>query len=333
MSALGTDRALKRRLDLFGMPASERGAPAPATVSDVRLPMQDRQGHPVAHAPARLVRLIRPPTAAAGVVGITPITRRPSRSVHGLKYDNVIDTVAGVIANVHAWCYVVGWLGTTVNEAEPRKRQRGGCMRGVAKASGIGDAVEPAGTSHITDGTAGRCNPAGDRRAHRARELAPGATRALRVSFSRAPCSHKATNRGKPQLGRWAFYWEGTQPGSCGPQEGIPGASLDSSGSGRGPGSLMSSRPVARRRNRYSGSSSGAGDGASSPTLSTTISPNMTSHNTQSTDHDQIPPLKQSASANDTRSGSRKRDKLKTITDANAPWGHSGKLKERTSPE
>eukprot|EP00962_Isochrysis_galbana_P032048 scaffold10498_cov180-Isochrysis_galbana.AAC.1 len=28
----------------------------------------------------------------------------------------------------------------------------------------------------------------------------------------------------------------GTQPGSCGPQEGIPGASLDSSGSGRGPG-------------------------------------------------------------------------------------------------
>eukprot|EP00962_Isochrysis_galbana_P024023 scaffold7339_cov124-Isochrysis_galbana.AAC.4 len=53
----------------------------------------------------------------------------------------------------------------------------------------------------------------------------------------------------------------GTQPGSCGPQEGIPGASLDSSGSGRGPGSLMSSRPVARRRNRYSGSSSGAGDG------------------------------------------------------------------------
>eukprot|EP00962_Isochrysis_galbana_P051674 scaffold23147_cov147-Isochrysis_galbana.AAC.1 len=43
----------------------------------------------------------------------------------------------------------------------------------------------------------------------------------------------------------------GTQPGSCGPQEGIPGASLDSSGSGRGPGSLMSSRPVARRRNRY----------------------------------------------------------------------------------
>eukprot|EP00962_Isochrysis_galbana_P042784 scaffold16082_cov110-Isochrysis_galbana.AAC.5 len=53
----------------------------------------------------------------------------------------------------------------------------------------------------------------------------------------------------------------GTQPGSCGPQEGIPGASLDSSGSGKGPGSLMSSRPVARRRNRYSGSSSGAGDG------------------------------------------------------------------------
>eukprot|EP00962_Isochrysis_galbana_P006873 scaffold1861_cov111-Isochrysis_galbana.AAC.2 len=28
----------------------------------------------------------------------------------------------------------------------------------------------------------------------------------------------------------------GTQPGSCGPQEGIPGASLDSSGSGRSPG-------------------------------------------------------------------------------------------------
>eukprot|EP00962_Isochrysis_galbana_P021434 scaffold6323_cov121-Isochrysis_galbana.AAC.6 len=42
----------------------------------------------------------------------------------------------------------------------------------------------------------------------------------------------------------------GTQPGSCGPQEGIPGASLDSSGSGRGPGFFMSSRPVARRRKR-----------------------------------------------------------------------------------
>eukprot|EP00962_Isochrysis_galbana_P061251 scaffold36304_cov121-Isochrysis_galbana.AAC.14 len=54
---------------------------------------------------------------------------------------------------------------------------------------------------------------------------------------------------------------------------------------------------------------------------------------TQSTDHDKIPPLKQSASANDTRSGSRKRDKLKTITDANAPWGHSGNLKEGTPPE
>eukprot|EP00962_Isochrysis_galbana_P013002 scaffold3717_cov124-Isochrysis_galbana.AAC.20 len=59
MSALGTDRALKRRLDLFGMPASERGTPTPATVPDVRLPMQDRHG--VAQAPARLVRLIRPP--------------------------------------------------------------------------------------------------------------------------------------------------------------------------------------------------------------------------------------------------------------------------------
>eukprot|EP00962_Isochrysis_galbana_P018974 scaffold5504_cov101-Isochrysis_galbana.AAC.11 len=31
--------------------------------------------------------------------------------------------------------------------------------------------------------------------------------------------------------------------------------------------------------------------------------------------------------------GSRKRDKLKTITDANAPWGHSGNLKKGTSPE
>eukprot|EP00962_Isochrysis_galbana_P015588 scaffold4484_cov98-Isochrysis_galbana.AAC.8 len=30
---------------------------------------------------------------------------------------------------------------------------------------------------------------------------------------------------------------------------------------GKGPGSLMSSRPVARRRKRYSASSSGAGDG------------------------------------------------------------------------
>eukprot|EP00962_Isochrysis_galbana_P017669 scaffold5076_cov127-Isochrysis_galbana.AAC.3 len=67
--------------------------------------------------------------------------------------------------------------------------------------------------------------------------------------------------------------------------------------------------------------------------LSTTISPNMTSHNTQSTDHDKTPPLKQNASANDTPNGFRKRDQLKTITGANAPWGHSGNLKEGTSPE
>eukprot|EP00962_Isochrysis_galbana_P033821 scaffold11383_cov123-Isochrysis_galbana.AAC.2 len=39
--------------------------------------------------------------------------------------------------------------------------------------------------------------------------------------------------------------------------------------------------------------------------LSTTISPNITSHNTQSTDHDKTPPLKQNASANDTPNGSR----------------------------
>eukprot|EP00962_Isochrysis_galbana_P007936 scaffold2160_cov144-Isochrysis_galbana.AAC.3 len=33
--------------------------------------------------------------------------------------------------------------------------------------------------------------------------------------------------------------------------------------------------------------------------------------------------------------GSRKRDQLQltTITGANAPWGHSGNLKEGTSPE
>eukprot|EP00962_Isochrysis_galbana_P032038 scaffold10488_cov121-Isochrysis_galbana.AAC.1 len=80
MSALGTDRALKRRLDLFlfGMPASERGTPTPATVPDVRLPMQDRHG--VAQAPVRLVRLIRPPPAA-GVVGVpAPRQRRLVRS-------------------------------------------------------------------------------------------------------------------------------------------------------------------------------------------------------------------------------------------------------------
>eukprot|EP00962_Isochrysis_galbana_P030500 scaffold9899_cov122-Isochrysis_galbana.AAC.10 len=70
MSALGTDRALKHRLDLFGMPASERGALAMATVSDVRLPMQNRHGHPVAQAPTRLIRLVRPPPAAAGVIGV-----------------------------------------------------------------------------------------------------------------------------------------------------------------------------------------------------------------------------------------------------------------------
>eukprot|EP00962_Isochrysis_galbana_P028056 scaffold8849_cov101-Isochrysis_galbana.AAC.7 len=72
---------------------------------------------------------------------------------------------------------------------------------------------------------------------------------------------------------------------------------------------------------------------SSSPILSTTISPSMTSHITQSTDHDKTPPLKQSASANDTLNGSRKRDQLKIITGANAPWGHSGNLNEGTSPE
>eukprot|EP00962_Isochrysis_galbana_P041857 scaffold15453_cov110-Isochrysis_galbana.AAC.6 len=38
------------------------------------------------------------------------------------------------------------------------------------------------------------------------------------------------------------------------------------------------------------------------------------------------------ANANDTPNGSRERDQLKTITGANAPWGHSGNLKEGTSP-
>eukprot|EP00962_Isochrysis_galbana_P015042 scaffold4309_cov112-Isochrysis_galbana.AAC.1 len=53
--------------------------------------------------------------------------------------------------------------------------------------------------------------------------------------------------------------------------------------------------------------------------LFTTTSPNTTSHNTQSTDHGNTPPLRRSASANDTtRSGSPKRDKTKTITHANA---------------
>eukprot|EP00962_Isochrysis_galbana_P020249 scaffold5907_cov120-Isochrysis_galbana.AAC.4 len=70
MSALGTDRALKRRLDLFGMPASERGTPTPATVPDVRLPMQDRHG--VAQAPVRLVRLIR--CRIRGAANNRPIT-------------------------------------------------------------------------------------------------------------------------------------------------------------------------------------------------------------------------------------------------------------------
>eukprot|EP00962_Isochrysis_galbana_P055304 scaffold27044_cov204-Isochrysis_galbana.AAC.1 len=40
-----------------------------------------------------------------------------------------------------------------------------------------------------------------------------------------------------------------------------------------------------------------------------------------------------SASANDTTNGSPNRDKTKTTIDANAPWGHSGNLKEGTSPE
>eukprot|EP00962_Isochrysis_galbana_P002604 scaffold708_cov86-Isochrysis_galbana.AAC.3 len=43
--------------------------------------------------------------------------------------------------------------------------------------------------------------------------------------------------------------------------------------------------------------------------------------------------LKQNASANDTPNGSRKRDQVKTITGVNTPWGHSGNLKEGTSPE
>eukprot|EP00962_Isochrysis_galbana_P052445 scaffold23841_cov138-Isochrysis_galbana.AAC.1 len=72
---------------------------------------------------------------------------------------------------------------------------------------------------------------------------------------------------------------------------------------------------------------------SSSPTPFTTISSNTTSHNTQYTNHGNTPPPKRSASANDTLSGSRKQDKTKTITDANAPWGHSGNLKEGTSPE
>eukprot|EP00962_Isochrysis_galbana_P023193 scaffold6969_cov122-Isochrysis_galbana.AAC.4 len=72
---------------------------------------------------------------------------------------------------------------------------------------------------------------------------------------------------------------------------------------------------------------------SSSPIHSTTISPNTTSHNTQSTDHNQTSQLKPNAFVNDTPNGSRKRDQLKKNTGANAPWGHSGNLKEGTSPE
>eukprot|EP00962_Isochrysis_galbana_P051602 scaffold23073_cov97-Isochrysis_galbana.AAC.2 len=65
---------------------------------------------------------------------------------------------------------------------------------------------------------------------------------------------------------------------------------------------------------------------SSSPIHSTTISPNMTSHNTQSTDHNKTPQLKPNAFVNDTPNGSRKRDELKKNTGANAPWGHSGNV-------
>eukprot|EP00962_Isochrysis_galbana_P024346 scaffold7453_cov128-Isochrysis_galbana.AAC.1 len=78
--------------------------------------------------------------------------------------------------------------------------ERGGIAKATARRmharrrQGVGHRRCRRASRHITDGTAGRCNPAACRRAHRARELAPGATRALLVSFSRAPCSHKATH-------------------------------------------------------------------------------------------------------------------------------------------
>eukprot|EP00962_Isochrysis_galbana_P012244 scaffold3459_cov119-Isochrysis_galbana.AAC.7 len=45
----------------------------------------------------------------------------------------------------------------------------------------------------------------------------------------------------------------GTQPGSCGTQEGIPGASLDSSGSGRGPVGPLCRAGRARQRPTHAG--------------------------------------------------------------------------------
>eukprot|EP00962_Isochrysis_galbana_P015582 scaffold4484_cov98-Isochrysis_galbana.AAC.2 len=67
------------------MPASERGALAMATVSDVRLPRQYMHGNPVAQAPARLIRLVRPPAVAAGVIGVSVPSKAttPRRQCHG----------------------------------------------------------------------------------------------------------------------------------------------------------------------------------------------------------------------------------------------------------
>jgi hypothetical protein len=76
MSALGTDRAFKRRLDLFGKPANESGTPAMAQVPimpcRISAATQAPLGNTDAQAPARLIRYIRPPPAAAGIVGVIP---------------------------------------------------------------------------------------------------------------------------------------------------------------------------------------------------------------------------------------------------------------------
>eukprot|EP00962_Isochrysis_galbana_P006423 scaffold1732_cov117-Isochrysis_galbana.AAC.5 len=53
----------------------------------------------------------------------------------------------------------------------------------------------------------------------------------------------------------------------------------------------------------------------------------------QTTTKPHNPKPKPNASANDTPNGSQKRDQLKKDTGAIAPWGHSGSLKEGTSPE
>eukprot|EP00962_Isochrysis_galbana_P049324 scaffold20843_cov112-Isochrysis_galbana.AAC.1 len=70
------------------MPASERGALAMANVSDVRLPIQDWHGNPVAQAPARLIRYSVGPAGGGGGRshrGSCAKTTTPRTQCHGAE--------------------------------------------------------------------------------------------------------------------------------------------------------------------------------------------------------------------------------------------------------